>query len=53
MSFGPVGRLAWTFGVLVVAALCVFSGNPLSIGIWLLFAGPLLLRSIWARARVS
>ncbi|MDP9102350.1 MAG: hypothetical protein M3N21_09425 [Actinomycetota bacterium] len=52
-SMGPVGRISWTVGVLSVAALSVFSGNPFSIGVWCLFAGPLILRSVWKRARIS
>ena len=53
MSMGPVGRISWTVGVLLVAALSVFSGNPVSIGVWCLIAAPLILRSVWKRHRIA
>lgn len=51
-SLGPVGRLSWTLGVLLVAAFAVFSGDIFFMGIWLLLVGPLVLRSVWSRARI-
>lgn len=51
-SFGPVGRVSWTAGVVVVAAGTVFSGNPFSIAVWCLVVAPVVLRSVWARTRV-
>jgi hypothetical protein len=51
-SLGPVGRVSWTVGVLLVAAFAVFSGDIFFIGIWLLLVGPLILRSVWSRARI-
>ncbi len=53
LSMGPVGRVSWTVGVLLVAALCVFSANPVSIGVWCLVAAPLILRSVWGKHRIS
>lgn len=52
-SFGPVGRLLWTLGVLLIAGLAVFSQDPFAIGGWCLVAAPLVLRSVWRKARVS
>lgn len=52
-SFGPVGRVAWTVAMLVMAGLAVFSGNPFAIGPVCLVAVPLVLRSVWASSRVS
>lgn len=51
-SLGPVGRISWTVGVLLVAAFAVFSGDIFFMGIWLLLVGPLILRSVWSRARI-
>lgn len=51
-SFGPVGRLAWTVGMLLMAGLSVLSGNPFAIGPICLIAVPLVLRSVWASSRV-
>ena len=52
-TFGPVGRVSWTVGVLLVAALALFSRDPFAILGWCLIASPLILRSVWARGRVS
>jgi len=52
MSMGPVGRVSWTVGVLLVAAFAVFSADVFFMGIWILFVGPLLLRSVWKRHRI-
>jgi hypothetical protein len=52
-SFGPFGRLAWTLGVLLVMAMAVFSQNPFAIGPLCFLGAPLVLRSVWARGRVS
>ena len=51
-SMGPVGRISWTVGVLLVAAFAVFSGDIFFMGIWILFVGPLVLRSVWKRHRI-
>jgi hypothetical protein len=51
-SFGPVGRLLWTLGVLLIAGLCVFSSDPIAIAGWCLIGAPLILRSVWAKSRV-
>ncbi len=52
-SFGPVGRVSWTVGVLLVAGLCVFSQDWFAIGGWCLIGAPLVLRSVWAKARIA
>jgi hypothetical protein len=52
-SFGPVGRLLWTLGVLLIAGLCVFSQDPIAIGGWCVIGAPLILRSVWAKSRVA
>lgn len=52
-SFGPVGRVAWTVGMLLLAAMTIFSGNPFAIAPICLFAVPVVLRSVWAKSRVS
>ena len=52
-SFGPVGRVSWTVGVLAVAGLCVFSQDWFAIGGWCLIGAPLVLRSVWTKARVA
>jgi len=51
-SLGPVGRLSWTAGVLLVAAFAVFSADIFFMGIWILLVGPLILRSVWSSARI-
>ena len=51
-SLGPAGRIGWTIAVLLVAAFAVFSGDIFFIGIWCLLVGPLVLRSVWSRARI-
>lgn len=52
-SFGPVGRVSWTVAVLLVAAFALFSMDPFFIVIWIGVVGPVLLRSVWKRARIS
>jgi hypothetical protein len=52
-SFGPLGRVLCTLAVLAVAGLCLFSEDPFAIGGWCLVAGPLVLRSVWAKAKVG
>lgn len=52
-SFGPVGRVSWTLGVAAVGGMCLFSLDPFAIGGWFLIAAPLILRSVWKRARVT
>jgi hypothetical protein len=52
-SFGPVGRISWTVGVLAVAGLCIFSQDWFAIGGWCLIGAPLVLRSVWARVRIA
>lgn len=51
-SLGPAGRIGWTVGVLLVAAFAVFSGDIFFIAIWVLLVGPMILRSVWSRARI-
>ena len=51
-SLGPVGRISWTIGVLLTAAFAVFSGSIFFMGIWILFVGPMILRSVWKRDRI-
>jgi hypothetical protein len=49
---GPVGRILWTIGVLLVAGFCVFSGDPFAIAGWCLIGAPLILRSVWTKSRI-
>ncbi|MEA2484733.1 MAG: hypothetical protein QOC55_2680 [Thermoleophilaceae bacterium] len=51
-SFGPAGRISWTVAVLLVAAFSVFSGDIFFMGLWMLFVGPIVLRSVWKRDRI-
>lgn len=51
-SFGPVGRILITLFMFAVAALCAWSRNPFAFIPWCFVAMPLVLRSVWARARV-
>jgi hypothetical protein len=51
-SLGPIGRISWTIGVLLTAAFAVFSGSIFFMGIWILFVGPMILRSVWKRDRI-
>jgi hypothetical protein len=51
-SFGPIGRISWTIGVLAIAGLCVFSQDWFAIG-GCLIGAPLVLRSVWAKARIA
>lgn len=52
-TFGPVGRLSCTLAVLLLAAFAVVSGDPFFMAIWILFVGPMILRSVWKRDRIS
>jgi hypothetical protein len=52
-SFGPVGRLLWTFAMLLVVAVSVFSQNPFAIGPLCFILVPLVLRSVWAKSRLT
>lgn len=52
-TFGPVGRTAWTVMVVLVMAMAVFSQNPFAIGPLCLVFAPLVLRSVWAKGRVT
>ena len=52
MSMGPVGRISWTVGVLLIAAFAAFSADIFFIGIWCLFVGPMILRSVWKSHRI-
>jgi hypothetical protein len=52
-TFGPVGRVAWTLAVLLVMAMAAFSQNPFAIGPLCFIAAPLVLRSVWAKGRVT
>jgi hypothetical protein len=51
-TMGPVGRISWTLGVLLVAGFCFFSGDVFAIAGWCLIAAPLILRSVWAKGRI-
>jgi hypothetical protein len=51
-SLGPIGRISWTVGVVLMAAFAVFSGSIFFMGMWILFVGPLVLRSVWKRDRI-
>ena len=51
-TFGPLGRMSWTLMVLLVAAFAIFSGDIFFMGIWIVFAGPMILRSVWKRDRI-
>ncbi len=52
-SFGPAGRVAWTVAMALVAAMALFSQNPFAIGPLCFLLVPLVLRSVWAKTRVS
>lgn len=52
-SFGPVGRVAWTVGLTFFGLMFLWSGNIFAVVAWCGIAMPLVLRSVWARARVS
>jgi hypothetical protein len=52
-SMGPFGRVAWTVFMLAFGVLFLWSGNPFAIGPWWLIAMPLVLRSVWARKRIT
>jgi hypothetical protein len=52
-TFGPVGRSLWTLGVLLVMAMAVFSQNPFAIGPLCFVLPPLVLRSVWAKGRLT
>lgn len=54
-SFGPAGRLLLTALVLLPPALLVWVAGPMGLTMcvgWLVLGVPLLLRSVWTRARV-
>lgn len=51
-ALGPVGRISWTVGVVLIAGLTVFSQDIFAMGIWFLLVAPLVLRSVWKRARI-
>jgi hypothetical protein len=52
-SFGPFGKLSWSLVVVGIGAVFVWSGNPFAFVPWFVFVVPLVLRSLWARKRVS
>ena len=52
-TFGPMGRSVWTVLVVLVMAMAVFSQNPFAIGPLCLIGAPLVLRSVWAKGRVT
>lgn len=52
-SFGPVGKVSWTVGMTLFAVLFLWSGNIFAVVAWCGLAMPLVMRSVWARARVS
>ena len=52
-TFGPVGRTMWTVLVVLVMAMAVFSQNPFAIGPLCLIFAPVVLRSVWAKGRVT
>jgi hypothetical protein len=53
LSMGPVGRVLWTVVMVAIGGLCLFSQNPFAIGPWWFIAMPLVLRSVWARKRIT
>jgi hypothetical protein len=52
-TFGPLGRVLWTLAVLLVMALALFSQNPFAIAPLCLLLPPLVLRSVWAKGRLT
>ena len=52
-TFGPVGRVLWTVLVVLVMAMAVFSQNPFAIGPLCFILPPLVLRSVWAKGRLT
>jgi hypothetical protein len=52
-TFGPLGRSLWTLAVVLVMAMAVFSQNPFAIGPLCLIFAPVVLRSVWAKGRVT
>ena len=52
-SFGPVGRILWTLVVVLMAAFTAVSGNPFAMIAWALVGAPVVLRSVWARQRIT
>ncbi|MCW2544639.1 MAG: hypothetical protein JWM40_2191 [Frankiales bacterium] len=50
---GPVGRIAWTAFMVAFGVLFLWSGNPFAIVPWWVIAMPLVLRSVWARKRIT
>jgi hypothetical protein len=51
-KFGPFGRVAWTFAMVVGLGLALFSQDPFAIVAMVIVAG-VVLRSVWARSRLS
>jgi hypothetical protein len=52
-TFGPVGRVLWTLGVVLLMALSLFSQNPFAIAPLCFVLPPLVLRSVWAKGRLT
>jgi hypothetical protein len=52
-TFGPVGRVLWTVAVALVMAVSVFSQNPFAIAPLCFILPPLVLRSVWAKGRLT
>jgi hypothetical protein len=52
-SFGPVGRILWTVLMLMIVAMALFSQNPFAIGPLCFILVPLVMRSVWAKSRLT
>jgi hypothetical protein len=55
LTFGPVGRICWTFGIVVVPVLSLVLGSGggiLLTVLWSTTIAPLALRDIWAKESV-
>jgi hypothetical protein len=52
-TFGPAGRVLWTVLIVLVMAMSVFSQNPFAIGPLCFVLPPLVLRSVWAKGRLT
>lgn len=52
VTFGPFGRVAATLLLCVLPILWAAGYSPVMLIIWTFVVSPLLLRSIWKKARV-
>ena len=51
-KFGPVGRVAWSLGVLLALSIALFSQDPFAI-VPTVVVGTIVLRSVWATSRLT